>query len=238
MGGSGGGASLNIYNTDGTLSADRTVDLNGKYLQFGDAIGDAGVAIGDLTNLGFAAIGMLNSWDIISQFAELQYNVHANGDGIFMGSHGTRENPETVISATQIGDVNVSSISAYPADGLNQKGRCAASYNKATGEGYGMICMASDYNGSNRNYFAAFNDQIKGRYYHSSTGDLMAMTIDDSGYIIDVDGDSYFNVDYDGQMGSESLAPLNFADDTAAAAGGIRLNNFYHNNGALRIRLT
>lgn len=238
MGGSGGGASLNIYNTDGILTQDRTVSLNGKYLQFGDAIGDEGIAIGDLTNLGFAAIGMLASWDIIGLFAEDEFNVHANGDGIFMGSHGTRENPETVISATQIGDVNVSSLSAYPADGLDQKGRCAASYNKATGVGYGMICMASDFDNNSRNFFAAYGDFVRGRYYHSSTGDLMAMTISDSGYAIDVDGDAYFNVDYNGQIGSESLAPLNFVNDAAAAAGGVGLNNFYHYNGALKIRLT
>jgi hypothetical protein len=30
---------------------------------------------------------------------------------------------------------------------------------------------------------------------------------------------------------------LNFADDTAAAAGGVVLGQVYHNNGALRIRI-
>ena len=30
---------------------------------------------------------------------------------------------------------------------------------------------------------------------------------------------------------------LNYADDTAAAAGGVVLGQVYHNNGALRIRI-
>lgn len=227
----------NIYTADGTLAADRNVDLDDKYLEFGDSVGDKGIAMGDLTNLGLPVIGMLASWDIVSLFGEDEFNVHCNGDGIFMGSHGTRENPETVISATQIGDVNVASISAYPADGLDQKGRCAASYNKATGEGYGMVCMASDFDNDSRNYFAAYNDRIKGRYYHSYTGELMAITIDDTGLQVDVDGTASLNIGYDGQISSDTLAALDFADDTAAAAGGVMLNGLYHNNGAVRIRL-
>lgn len=235
MGGSGGGASLNIYNTDGILTADRTVTIGDKYLALGNPSTDgAFIGIGDLTPFGgdvdsvAGAAGLYGLRSYISR-----------GNGYFFEMSNDDDLAEAVFVMTQqSGGENVGAISVYDEDGFAQKGRVVALYNKSTGNGYGMICMASDYNGSNRNYFAAFNDQIKGRYYHSSTGDLMAMTIDDSGYIIDVDGDSYFNVDYDGQMGSESLAPLNFADDTAAAAGGIRLNNFYHNNGALRIRLT
>lgn len=33
------------------------------------------------------------------------------------------------------------------------------------------------------------------------------------------------------------VTPLNFADDTAAAEGGVDLNQVYHNNGELRIRI-
>jgi len=34
-----------------------------------------------------------------------------------------------------------------------------------------------------------------------------------------------------------NYAGLNFADDTAAAAGGVVLGQIYHNNGAMRIRI-
>lgn len=230
-----GGLDENIYNTDGILTDNRTLTIGDKYLALGNpSTEDTYFAIGDLT-----PFGLTNSF-ISAQAENIElYCPIVQDQGFFFGIKNDDGNLEGVIVLQQRAtNENIGAISVYDEDGIEQKGRVAANYNKTTGNGYGMICMASDYNGSNRNYFAAFNDQIKGRYYHSSTGDLMAMTIDDSGYIIDVDGDAYFNVDYDGQMGSESLAPLNFADDTAAAAGGIRLNNFYHNNGALRIRLT
>jgi hypothetical protein len=35
-----------------------------------------------------------------------------------------------------------------------------------------------------------------------------------------------------------NYAALDFADDTAAAAGGVVLGQVYHNLGALRIRIT
>ena len=35
-----------------------------------------------------------------------------------------------------------------------------------------------------------------------------------------------------------TIVNFNFADDTAAAAGGIPVGGLYHNAGALRIRLT
>ena len=35
-----------------------------------------------------------------------------------------------------------------------------------------------------------------------------------------------------------TVVGFNFADDTAAAAGGIPIGGLYHNAGALRIRLT
>ena len=35
-----------------------------------------------------------------------------------------------------------------------------------------------------------------------------------------------------------SVGGLNFVDDTAAAAGGVPVGGMYHNNGAIRIRLS
>ena len=39
------------------------------------------------------------------------------------------------------------------------------------------------------------------------------------------------------QLQIENYAALNYADDTAAAAGGVALGGVYHNSGALRIRI-
>ncbi len=236
-----------IYTGSGSLAGDTTVDYDDKYLQFGELFWDNfevtgfGHILGDLqlwTGLPVTS-GSVERWLYKRVDTIAQYRVWALGDGIFMGSHGTdNQNPETVISATSIdGDINVVSISAYKADGIDQMGRCAAQFDKTTGEGYGMICMASDFDYQNRNYFSAYNNRIKGRYYHSTTGEELNLLIDDNGLTINKGTTEFVKVDYDGNVISPTIAALNFADDTAAAAGGVPLNAFYHNNGAMRIRL-
>jgi hypothetical protein len=47
-----------------------------------------------------------------------------------------------------------------------------------------------------------------------------------------------FNVNTNGILISDSTVSFNYADDAAAAAGGIPIGGVYHLNGALRIRIT
>jgi len=239
----GNGATLknlydNIYNTDGTLTANRTLTLDDKYLALGNsASNEPTLSIGDLTPFG----GDPDSIVGVAGYYGLQSYI-SRGDGFFFEMRNDDENAEAVFVMTQqSGNLNIGAITVYDEDGSVQRGRIAASYDKSTGVGYGMICMVSDYdNTSNnyRNYFAAYNNFIKGRYYHSYTGELMAITIDDSGLQVDVDGVASFNIDYNGVISSETLAALDFANDAAAAAGGVMVNGLYHHNGAVRIRLT
>jgi hypothetical protein len=241
------GSGANIYNSDGEIQANRTVDYDDKHIMFGNILFDnflvtgIGHILGNLVSWSGLPItgGSVERWLIKRVDTIAQYRVWALGDGIFMGSHGAdNNNPETEISATSIdGDVNVASLSAYPADGIDQMGRCAAQYTKSTGEGYGMICMASDYDIQSRNYFAAFNHSIKGRYYHSTTGDLFNILIDDDGFTVNNGTSNFVKVDYSGNVISPTIAALNFVDDTAAAAGGVPLNGFYHTAGVMKIRL-
>lgn len=45
-------------------------------------------------------------------------------------------------------------------------------------------------------------------------------------------------IDFLGKLKLTSLTALNFANDTAAAAGGVQVGELYHNAGAVRVRLT
>jgi hypothetical protein len=56
-------------------------------------------------------------------------------------------------------------------------------------------------------------------------------------------GGVFLSSNYDDEVQVPNLtiayySVLNFADDTAAAAGGVSLGQVYHNNGDLRIRIT
>ncbi len=219
------GGDLNIYNSDGTIDANRTVGINDKYLIIGDLANDItqpnyvsgyGKAIGNIEawtngNLPFAINSSIEKWILYSIFCDASFNVRAFGDGIFIASGGTSQSaePETVISGTTIGDTNIASISVYPENGFGQMGRCAAQFNKATGEGYGMICMASDFDYQKRNYFSAFNDKIKGRYYHSTTGEELNLLVDDNGLTINKGTTEFVKVDYDGNLQLSNATPAN-----------------------------
>jgi hypothetical protein len=85
--------------------------------------------------------------------------------------------------------------------------------------------------GGNNNSLSSIGSAIIGGNNNTSTGRSQIM-LGTSGRTATIDYASFVE-----NLVIFNYASLNFADDTAAAAGGVVLGQVYHNNGALRIRI-
>jgi len=93
--------------------------------------------------------------------------------------------------------------------------------------------------GNDNAKIAGYNGNITGNNSGTFVGSGNTITHDRSVIL----GGSGLSSNYDDEVQVPNLtianyASLNYADDTAAAAGGILLGQVYHNAGALRIRIT
>ena len=213
-----------------------------NWIAFGEIMDEQwGLVIGDLTdfdNQEQSLVGVFNF-----------FNVHGFGEGLFMSAVGTQDAPQVVwVGTQQPGGENISGMAVYDEDANIQQTFLRLSFNVNTKEGYGKLSCPSDFttdDNLHQNQFYVTNDETRLKYYHATSGEIISQKLTDDGILIekyDSDDDPLSKVvlaqiDYDGNIISPHVATLDFADDTAAAAGGVPLNAFYHNNGAMRIRL-
>jgi hypothetical protein len=150
----------------------------------------------------------------------------ANSGGIAIGSNTTRAIGNNSIS---IGNANERGIGAFSSIlGYNNRIGEAPNYNP--GSYNNIIASNSWINPTNNTYsynniFGGTNNFITGTTSGATILGLSNYTATRS------------NAVFVPNLVVTEYASLNFADDTAAAAGGVVLGQLYHNNGAVRVRI-
>jgi hypothetical protein len=184
--------------------------LDNYYLMLGNIFaGEASLIVGNLTSL----IGFANVILGISNFVSLSGTNNITESSLYLDEN-----------TSELGTRDVNSI---------EQAQFQTLFNNSQ---YIAETTATNANLINTNLLRVDQTEIYSETYDMA-GNSYSFTLNAVGYQIDCNG-NVFTITNLGQINSQPTSLLNFPDDAAAAIGGVDLNSFYHNNGALRIRLT
>ena len=181
-----------------------------------------------------------------------------SGNSVLLGGEGNRliGSTQSAIVSGNINDINygysTTIVGGYDNTVNNQASRwntiLGGAFNIVTGNAGDKQILGGYYNRL-ENSSALHTAIISGEYNLITSNSGYGTIINGDNNTISghtratIIGGSGLTSNYDNEVQVPNLtianyASLNYADDTAAAAGGIFLGQVYHNNGALRIRIT
>jgi Head domain of trimeric autotransporter adhesin len=190
------------------------------------ALGNTAVCNGNLS----IAIGNNAQANGVLSMA-IGYNTTANsGNGqLCIGWDSNAGDSSVIVGGSNNGPGQESSIAGYNNDVTVNKSTIVGTINTITG-------------GEHQNILGSYNSQISSSGWYNNifgganntiTGTTSGATLLGMTNYSPTRSDATFAMAYV----MTNYASYNFADDTAAAAGGVVLGQMYHNNGAMRIRI-
>jgi hypothetical protein len=231
-----GGGGATIYTGDGSLSGDRTVDLNGHDLTISDLSGNFKLYMASAEKNIY--LQSSPDGDIISALT-LNSDLAGDVDFLLYASDNSHNNVRIT------GNAKTSGIE-YAADTHTFKLGTAplAFHAQDTKVGSNSLLVISTNDGFENSSITSYSSEIADAY-----GRLSLKTNTDDGFHWNMEIKNGTNeVEIDANADANSITftaaafitpgvlPLDFADDAAAAIGGVAVGQWYHNSGALRIR--